>query len=66
MTCPVCGGSSKVMATRSDCDGVYRRRRCNECNHIFYTTETDSDGIDIKRIESLYSSVYRIRKIYGS
>lgn len=66
MTCPVCGGSSKVMSTRSDCDGVYRRRRCRECNHIFYTTETDSDGSDLKRIENNYSSENRIRKMYGS
>lgn len=53
MLCPVCGGSSRVTNSRSDCDGVYRRRRCKECDHLFYTTETDSDGSDLLRIEKL-------------
>ena len=53
MVCPVCGGKSGVSYTCSDYDEIYRRRKCKECNHIFYTTETDSDGVDLKRIEKM-------------
>lgn len=53
MTCPECGGVSGVSYTISDCDGVYRRRKCKECNYIFYTTESDSDGSDLLRLEKL-------------
>ena len=66
MLCPVCGGASRVMATRSDCDGVYRRRKCKECNHVFFTNETDSDGAELKRIESLQASESRIRQLYAN
>ena len=41
MTCPVCGNSSSVMYTLSDCETVVRKRKCNGCGHIFYTSETE-------------------------
>ena len=50
MTCPICGGLSKVTDSRSDCEGVYRRRKCVECNHSFYTSEYESDSSSYNRI----------------
>ena len=39
MDCPVCGGATTVKDSRGDCEAVYRRRRCLDCNHEFYTAE---------------------------
>ena len=43
MTCPVCAGDTIVIDCRTDCEGVYRRRKCKECNYLFFTSETESD-----------------------
>ena len=43
MTCPVCGGKTTVFNSVSDCERVYRRRKCLECNYKFTTTEVESD-----------------------
>lgn len=43
VTCPGCGGqASEVLATRGrlTIEGVYRRRRCQECGARFSTRET--------------------------
>lgn len=42
MTCPVCGGKSKVEKSCSDTETIYRRRSCQECGYVFYTTESES------------------------
>lgn len=39
MTCPNCNGKNKVIDSRSDEDTVYRKRKCDDCGHIFYTEE---------------------------
>jgi len=41
MTCPLCGGRTLVEGSRAECDQVVRQRRCTECYHIFYTSETE-------------------------
>lgn len=42
MTCPVCGGNTKVVDSRvKDCDSVWRRRECQECGYRFNTEETE-------------------------
>ena len=51
MICPVCGGDTKVTETRKDCKSVHRRRYCPSCLHSFFTTETESDGDELKAIE---------------
>ena len=51
MTCPVCGGKTRVMDSRSDCEGVYRRRKCKECGYALYTSEIETDGEELKEIE---------------
>lgn len=43
MTCPVCGGSTQVVDSRSSEDSVQRRRECKECGHRFNTIEIDKD-----------------------
>ena len=42
MTCPFCGGKSKIEKTCSNTEEIYRRRSCLECGYVFYTTETES------------------------
>lgn len=49
MTCPVCGGKTKVDETCTDGEEIYRRRACKECGHIFYTTEAESTSDDFYR-----------------
>ena len=44
MICPKCKTKLKVMDTRSDNKGVYRRRKCPECLGIYFTSEVISDG----------------------
>jgi transcriptional regulator NrdR family protein len=39
MDCPVCGGETKIMETRKDCESVHRYRLCLECAYRFYTAE---------------------------
>lgn len=51
MNCPVCGGKVKVEYCVSDCEGVYRKRKCVVCNHTFYTTEYEGDK---QRFKELY------------
>lgn len=42
MTCPVCGGKTKVDETCTDGEQIYRRRECKECGYTFHTTEAES------------------------
>lgn len=44
MTCPLCGGKTKVKDVANDIDIVIRKRECLECNKIFYTKEIDFDN----------------------
>jgi transcriptional regulator NrdR family protein len=46
MTCPVCGGDTKVIDSRPSEDSVQRRRKCLECDHRFNTIEIDKDFYD--------------------
>lgn len=48
MTCPVCGGKSHVYDSVSDCEAVFRQRKCLECNYSWYTSEYESDGVFFK------------------
>lgn len=41
MTCPYCGGKSRVVDTRHNPDCTIRRYRCTECHSRFYTEESD-------------------------
>lgn len=41
MTCPSCGGNTKVIDSRPQEDSVYRRRECLVCKERFSTTEID-------------------------
>ena len=40
MRCPVCNGDVKVMDVGTGADAVIRRRKCLNCNHLFFTSET--------------------------
>lgn len=46
MTCPICGEATKVVNSASDCEAVYRLRRCVECRYEFLTTEFEGDDKD--------------------
>ena len=50
MNCPICGGKTKVIESRSDCEGVYRKRQCKECKYFIFTSELESDNEDFNRI----------------
>lgn len=48
MTCPVCGGKSKVYDSIADCEAVFRKRKCLECSYIWFTEEYESNGSSFK------------------
>lgn len=64
MTCPVCGAQTRVYGSRTDAEGVYRRRRCLDpkCNYRFYTTEVQSTSLDFNTIEAARIRKYRKEK----
>lgn len=43
MTCPVCGGKTTVYVSATDCECVYRGRKCLECGYKFNTVEAESN-----------------------
>lgn len=45
MTCPVCGGNTKVYDSRPEIDCVRRRRACMRCGNNFVTLEIDEDWL---------------------
>lgn len=43
MTCPVCGGVTRITDSRGNVESVRRRRQCQECGHRFTTIEVEVD-----------------------
>ena len=43
MTCPQCGGETRITNSRKTCDTVRRRRECCECEFRFTTMEIELD-----------------------
>ena len=41
MTCPICGGKNNVIGVVKEVDLIVRKRQCNKCNYIFYTSELE-------------------------
>ena len=41
MDCPYCGSATRVIDSRPDTDRVVRRRKCLECERLFFTTESE-------------------------
>lgn len=44
MFCSKCGTKTKVLNSRAVEEGVFRQRKCPNCNYIFYTEEFESEG----------------------
>jgi len=63
MTCPKCGGKTKVINSRDAIDQDEevrdRRRRCEECAHTFYTIEF---GIDFAQGHDLINQHWGVHK----
>lgn len=43
MTCPICGGDTRVVDSRNKDDHKKRRRVCQKCGYKFKTIEIDMD-----------------------
>lgn len=44
MTCPICGGKTRVVDSRQpDVETVRRRRECLECGYRFNTEERETE-----------------------
>ena len=50
MTCPVCGGATKVADSLHDSDEVVRKRMCKACGHVFCTIELESDDAETEYV----------------
>lgn len=53
MTCPDCCGKVTVADTVhiTDTNEIYRKRKCLECGHVFYTTEFEVEKTEQFRNE---------------
>ena len=65
MTCPVCGGAVKVLDCCTDCESVYRRRKCLECDAEFFTTEseTPTSQADFNAVKNEYNRELKRAKV---
>lgn len=65
--CPICGNDNiKIIDTRNNDKGLYRRRKCNDCGHVYKTYEVlelefDTLG-ELKDLSKLNSI---LREFYG-
>lgn len=41
ITCPICGGVTRVRGSYGDCETTYRRHICVDCGHSTYTEERE-------------------------
>ena len=41
MNCPMCGEKAKTIDVVTEIDCTYRRKKCTNCGHNFFTEETD-------------------------
>lgn len=62
MNCPVCGETTFVVRSIADCEAVYRRRKCRECNYTFYSTEYESDSSVFYKLEYQINKKYQRRR----
>ena len=46
MTCPKCGGKTRVYYSRASVDTVTRYRKCKVCGYCFKTTEIEFDVLE--------------------
>ena len=67
MTCPVCGGKTKIMRTLVDYETVQRKRKCLECNHKFFTEECEvASGARYREIDCELRKKRYLKKIKES
>ena len=62
MTCPVCGGESRINDSISDCEAVYRKRKCLVCNYTWFTDEYESDGEYYRKYSSARRRKYNHKR----
>lgn len=62
MTCPVCGGNTKVTNSRRNENTVVRERTCIECGKKFYTQEVEISCTLFADINNEYQKNYRDEK----
>lgn len=43
MNCPKCGGSTKVVDSRTNCESTRRTRKCHDCGYTYPTVELEVD-----------------------
>lgn len=54
MNCPKCNhNKNTVLDTRKDKNNIYRKRKCKNCEHIWFTTESESSDAkyDLQRAQ---------------
>lgn len=60
MKCFFCGGETKIIDSRVEKAGRWRRRKCKDCGHITHTIEK----VDIKRMRNEKTSrIDRLRNM---
>lgn len=52
MKCSKCGGTTRVIDSRPNCEAVFRKRKCCDCNTVMYTSEYETDNSEFNRLVS--------------
>lgn len=62
MTCPRCGGKVRVIDSVNDPDEneIYRKRKCEDCELVFYTSECE-----VRADTYFRSKWYRYHRAYN-
>lgn len=68
INCPVCGGATVVTRNYSDSESLWRRRQCNECGNVFYTTEEEltTSKKHFFECQNVHEAERRYRRKYGA
>lgn len=67
--CEKCGGTSKVVATlfERDTHEVVRRRSCQDCDHRFYTVQSEErqieEGARVRFLSRLKKHLVRVERV---
>ena len=58
MVCPKCSGKVRIIDNVNVDNDVYRKRRCVDCKHVFFTTEFEIEYEGVFRDE--WNANYRM------
>lgn len=62
MDCPKCESKTSVLESRAYIGTQYRRRRCPNCGHTFWTSEEEANMDEVKAMKADSKAEQRRKK----